>query len=62
MSLLLIRRKRLHFEKTILEDGEEKICLYCPGTSEKLKIVNPRLNEEEMARVQEEVFKVLGWQ
>jgi hypothetical protein len=25
-------------------------------------VLNPRLTEEEMATVQEEVFKVLGWQ
>jgi hypothetical protein len=26
------------------------------------RVQNPRLTEEEMAAVQEEVFKVLGWQ
>jgi hypothetical protein len=61
VALLLIRRKRLKFEQTIKDAGAEKICVRCSRTGEKYQVANPGLNEEEMAEVQEEVFKVLGW-
>lgn len=61
VALLLMRRKRLKFEQIVKDGPEEKICVSCTGTGEKHQIVNPRLSDEEMARVQEEVFKVLGW-
>jgi hypothetical protein len=61
VALLLIRRKRLKFEQTITENGEEKVCVRCSRTGEKYQVTNPRLTEEEMAQVQEEVFQVLGW-
>ena len=61
VALLLIRRKRLKFEQTITEDGQEKICVRCIRSGEKTQVINPGLSEEEMSEVQEEVFKVLGW-
>jgi hypothetical protein len=61
VALLLIRRKRLKFDETVTENGEEKIRVRCARTGEKFQVTNPRLTEEDMAQVQEEVFKVLGW-
>ena len=61
VALLLIRRKRLKFEQTITEDGAERIRVRGVRSGEKHEVTNPRLSEEEMAQVQEEVFKVLGW-
>jgi hypothetical protein len=61
VALLLIRRKRLKFEKTITANGEEKVCVRCSRSGERYEVTNPRLSEDEMAQVQEEVFKVLGW-
>jgi hypothetical protein len=61
VALLLIRRKRLKFEQTIMVDGEEKVCVRCARTGEKYQVINPRLTEEEMSQAQDEVFQVLGW-
>ena len=61
IALLLMRRKRLKFDQIVKDGGEEKICVTCASNGEKYQIVNPRLGDEEMARVQEEVFRVLGW-
>ena len=36
-------------------------CLRCVRTGTKYLVDNPRLSEDAMAQVQEEVFKVLGW-
>jgi hypothetical protein len=62
LALLLMRRKRLKFEEVRTEDGQEVLCLRCSRTRASHQVVNPRLTEEEMAAVQDEVFKVLGWQ
>ena len=35
--------------------------LRCLRTNATHEVVNPRLNDAEMAQVQEEVFNVLGW-
>jgi hypothetical protein len=61
VALLLIRRRRLKLEQTVVENGEEKTTVRCSRTGEKYQVTNPRLTEEGMAQVQEEVFKVLGW-
>lgn len=62
VALLLMRRKRLKFEEAKTEAGQEVLSLRCTRTRAQYQVVNPRLNETEMAAVQEEVFKVLGWE
>lgn len=62
LGLLLMRQKRLKFEQAITEGDSEKICLRCVHTGTKHQVTNPRLSEEQLSQVQEEVFKVLGWE
>jgi hypothetical protein len=62
VALLLMRRKRLKFEQTVTHDDVEKLCLRCVRTGERFEVINPRLSSEEMTQVQEEVFRVLGWE
>jgi hypothetical protein len=61
-ALLLMRRKRFKFEEARTEQGLEVLTLRCARTGARHEVVNPRLNEEQMAAVQEEVFRVLGWE
>lgn len=61
VALLLMRRRRLRFENSVLEDGVEKMILRCLRTGAKHEVVNPRLTDDEMTQVQDEVFNVLGW-
>lgn len=61
VALLLIRRKRFRFEQTIDADGVEKLELSNIKTGEKYLVLNPQLTDEQMAEVQGEVFRVLGW-
>ncbi len=62
VALLLIRRKRFRFESTVtVAPGEEQIALTSVKTGEKYQIPNPHLSDAQMAQVQEEVFRVLGW-
>lgn len=62
VALLLMRRKRLKFEEARIENDRELLHLRCARTGAQYQVVNPRLTEDEMAAVQEEVFKVLGWE
>src|SRR5262249_5581963 len=62
VALLLMRRKRFKFEEARKEGGQEVLCLRCARTRAQYQVINPRLTEAEMAAVQEEVFKVLGWE
>jgi len=62
VALLLMRRKRFKFEEVRTEGDQEILCLRCARTRSQYRVVNPRLTEDEMMAVQEEVFKVLGWE
>jgi hypothetical protein len=62
VALLLMRRKRLKFEEVHAEAGQEILKLRSVKTGNLFEVVNPRLSEDEMVAVQDEVFKVLGWE
>ena len=62
LALLLMRRKRLRFDRVEEDGGYEVMHLRCVRTGAAYAVVNPRLSEEEMIAVQDEVFKVLGWE
>jgi hypothetical protein len=62
VALLLMRRKRFKFEEARAEGGQEILRMRCARTGAQHDVVNPRLTEEEMIAVQDEVFKVLGWE
>ena len=61
VALLLMRRRRLRFETSVVADGLETMTLTCLRSGARHEVVNPRLSDEEMAQVQDEVFNVLGW-
>lgn len=61
IALLLMRRKRLKFEEVRAEAGHEVLVLRCARTRAVYAVVNPNLTEAELEAVQEEVFRVLGW-
>lgn len=61
VALLLIRRKRFRFERTLVDAGVEKLEIASARTGAKHLVVNPQLTDEEMNQAQEEVFRVLGW-
>ncbi len=62
LALLLMRRKRFKFEEARNEDGREVLVLRCGRTGARHEVVNPRLGDEEMAAVQDDVFQALGWE
>lgn len=62
VALLLMRRRRLRFEEARTELGREIMLLRCAKTRALHEVVNPGLTDVELEAVQEEVFKVLGWE
>jgi hypothetical protein len=62
VALLLMRRKRFKFEEARVEEGHEVLRMRCARTGTQHDVVNPCLTEDEMVAVQDEVFKVLGWE
>lgn len=62
VALLLLRRKQLKFDDARVEGGVEIMRLRSARGREIYEVVNPGLSEEEMIAVQDEVFRVLGWQ
>lgn len=62
VALLLMRAKRLKFEEARVEGNKEFLSLRCVKTRAVHRVYNPRLTEEQMTEVQDEVFKVLGWE
>ena len=61
VALLLMRRRRLKYETSTMDAGVETLVLRNLQTGAKHEVLNPRLSEEAMLQVQEEVFQVLGW-
>jgi hypothetical protein len=62
VALLLLRRKRLKFDDLRREHGQEFLQLRCPRTGQVFEVLDPHLTEEDAARVQDEVMKILGWE
>jgi hypothetical protein len=62
VALLLMRRKRFKFEEARVEAGQEILRMRCVRTGNHYDVINPRLAEDELMAVQDEVFKVLGWE
>ena len=63
VALLLMRRKKLKFEDTRRNpDGTDVLILKDGRTGQRLEVADPRLAEEQINSVQDEVFRVLGWE
>ena len=61
LALLLLRRKRLRLDDSRNEDGQEVLLLRDMKGGAKHRVIDPRLGDGELEAVQDEVFRVLGW-
>jgi hypothetical protein len=57
-----MRRKRFKFEDVRKRDDQEFLLLRDGKTGARYEVLDPRLDDTEAASVQEEVFRVLGWE
>src|SRR5262245_54179258 len=61
-ALLLMRRKRFRFED-VVRDGERDVLLVKDVKGGAVhQVADPRLTDDQIAAVQAEVFRVLGWE
>ncbi len=61
IALLLMRRKRLKFEDLKKVNGQDVMIVRDAKTGAKYDALDPRLTEDAIVTVQEEVFTALGW-
>jgi hypothetical protein len=62
-ALLLMRRKRFRFEDAARDDaGRDVLVLKDARGGAVRRVVDPRLTDDQIAAVQTEVFRVLGWE
>ena len=63
-ALLLMRRKRFRFEDVARDEaaGRDVLVLKEARTGTIHQVVDPRLTDDQIAAVQDEVFRVLGWE
>lgn len=63
VALLLMRRKRLKFEDAFRDEaGRDVLILKDARGGAVHQVVDPRLTDEQISAVQDEVFRVLGWE
>jgi hypothetical protein len=62
VALLLMRRRRLRFERTEQDGSQEVLWMRCTRSGVSHAVVNPGLTDEELTAVQEDVFQALGWE
>jgi hypothetical protein len=61
-ALLLMRRKRFRFEDVIRDAAGRDVLLLKDAKGGAVhQVVDPRLTDDQIAAVQAEVFRVLGW-
>lgn len=61
-ALLLMRRKRLRFEDVIHDADRDVMLLKDAKGGAVHQVTDPRLTDEQIAAVQVELFRVLGWE
>lgn len=61
VALLLMRRKRFKFEDVQRQGETDVLILRDARNGTRYEIRDPRLNDEEIVAVQDEVFQALGW-
>jgi hypothetical protein len=63
VALLLMRRKRFRFEDAIRDgEGRDVLLLKDAKGGTIHRVADPRLADDQIAVVQAEVFRVLGWE
>lgn len=60
-ALLLMRRKRLKFDDLHKSDGRDMLLVRDARTGQRFEVLDPRLDEDAIAGVQDELFAALGW-
>lgn len=60
LGLVLLRKRLLKYENTVVEDGREYWSMKPAAGGEPVRVLNPRLTEEQITQVSEELGKILN--
>ena len=61
LALLLVRRRRFRLEDTRGDAGRQVLLVRCGRTGQRHEVLDPALGDAELEAVQDDVFRVLGW-
>lgn len=61
LALLLMRRKRFRVDEVVKRDGGEVLLMRDLRGGARHEVADPGLDDGELETVQDEVFRVLGW-
>jgi hypothetical protein len=62
VALLLMRRKRFKFDDARKRGDKDSLVVRDSKSGRRHEVEDPQLTDPEMAAVQDEVFRVLGWE
>ena len=59
LALILMRKKRLKYDSTRVEDNKEIWCLRIVGDKQTVEVINPNLNEEQIGQLSSQIGQIL---
>jgi hypothetical protein len=60
LGLILMRKRMLSYETSREEDGKELWIVRMKGKDDRLELLNPRLNEQQVAEVSQQLGEILN--
>jgi hypothetical protein len=60
LALLLMRRRRFKLEESRQEGDAEVLVLRCPRTGARHQVLDPKMSDEELEGVQDDIFRAIG--
>jgi hypothetical protein len=62
LALILMRKKLLKFEDIQRDGDQEFLCLRLPREDRTFRVLNPRLSEEQIEAIKEQLSQILDFQ
>jgi hypothetical protein len=59
LAMILMRKRRLKYDSTKMQNGNEIWCLRLVGEKQIVEVVNPHLNEEQVEQLSSQIGQIL---
>jgi hypothetical protein len=59
LAMILMRKRRLKYDSTKMQNGNEIWCLRIVGEKQIVEVVNPHLNEEQIEQLSSQIGQIL---
>jgi hypothetical protein len=60
LALVLMRKRFIVYENTLHEEGQDVWVVRMKGRDDRLRLIDPKLNEQEMAEVSRQLGQILN--